>query len=708
MNTRALSSLLWPLLFALFGAANGSGQVGSVAPPITVDLSRFQSGGAIQVETHNNSLNLTWRDGQNQDWSARFNLDSTQPLITEIRAGKTAVIERAWPVYSATTGKRRGGWDAFFDFPPSHPDGIRSFLGVFRPKRVQVESIGDRVELSFDGMTLGIFSGFIRYRFFPGSRLVEQAAVLSTNEPDTAYFYDAGLEMSADRDKTAGGNMASSIAYFDPLGAFRTVTPAYGSERHPLAVKYRAVGARTEGGSVAVLAPPHRYLFARDYTTNMGYVWYRSWRGQRALGIRQLPDDNSPFYPWMNAPPGTEQRMSLFFLLGSGPAEETLKAVTEYTHGDRFPSLPGYQTFAPHWHLAYTEQAMEHGMSWEPPFVPVMNRVGIDSAMIMDFHGDGHPTDLTETRLREIKAFYQACRAQSNSRLLLIPAEEANTILGGHWALVFPKPVYWFMDRKPEEKLKTVDAKYGAVWRVHTPEDMWTMISEERGYVYQTHPRTKGSTGYPDKIQNTFYFRDPRYLGTGWKAMPSDLSSPRLGERGFRVLDDLNNWGLHKRAIGEVDVFQLDGTHELYGHMNVNYVRLPRLPTFDNYGQLLDAVARGEYFVSTGEVLLPSVQIAVREMDDLRVEADVNWTFPLDIAELVWGDGRKIHRKIIPLSSTRQFGNQKFTWTAKAPGWKWARLAIWDSAGNGAFTNPVWKDFPRGSSTHTLLAPESN
>ncbi len=635
---------------------------------------------------------MTWKDGGNQDWTATFSLETAKPLITAIRTAGRTVVERGRPVYSATTGKRRGGWDAFFDFPPSHPNGTRSFLGVFHPRHVQVESIGDRVELSFDGMSVGIFSGSLRYQFFPGSRLIEQAAVLSNAEPDTAYFYDAGIEMGADRDRTAGGNMASSIAYFDPLGAFQTVTPPYGSERHPVAVKYRSIAARTEGGSLAVLAPPHRYFFARDYTTNMGYVWYTSWRGLRSLGIRQLPDDNSPFYPWMNAPPGTQQRMSLFLSLGTGSTEETLRAVTRYTHGDRFERLEGYQTFAPHWHLAYTVQAMEHGMSWEPPFIPVMKSVGIDSAMIMDFHGDGHPNDLTETRLQELKAFYQACRAQSNSSFLLIPAEEANTVLGGHWALVFPKPVYWFMDRKPGEKLKSSEGEYASVWRVHSAEDIWTMVSQESGYVYQTHPRTKGSTGYPDKIKDTFYFRDPRFLGTGWKAMPSDLSSPRLGERAFRILDDMNNWGLRKRAIGEVDVFQLDATHELYGHMNVNYVRLPKLPSFNDYGTLLDAVARGEYFVSTGEVLLPSIRIADQDGDNISVNADVQWTFPLEIAEIVWSDGTNTHRKTISLSTTREFGNQKFTWTEKAPGWKWARVAVWDAAGNGAFTNPVWKD----------------
>src|SRR2546429_311411 len=85
-----------------------------------------------------------------------------------------------------------------------------------------------------------------------------------------------------------------------------------------------------------------------------------------------------------------------------------------------------------------------------------------------------------------------------------------------------------------------------------------TMVRAEDGCMYQTHPRTKGSTGFPDQIRDSEYFRDSRYLGAGWKAMPSDLSSPRLGERALKLLDDMCNWNLRKRLLGEVDVFQID------------------------------------------------------------------------------------------------------------------------------------------------------
>ena len=72
-----------------------------------------------------------------------------------------------------------------------------------------------------------------------------------------------------------------------------------------------------------------------------------------------------------------------------------LDDVLRYTHSDRFVALPGYKTFAPHWHYAYTVQAMEKGVDWVPPFKPVLKAMGVDAAIIMDFHGDGHPRDLS-------------------------------------------------------------------------------------------------------------------------------------------------------------------------------------------------------------------------------------------------------------------------------------------------------------------------
>ncbi|MGO9262648.1 MAG: hypothetical protein ACLQU1_41165 [Bryobacteraceae bacterium] len=670
-------------LLASFVVAISFGQT------LSLDVSGVKPG-PIAVDSTPAALTVHWKDETARAWEAVFSLDPKQPLLSAISVEGRKVIERAQPFYRCETGKRRGGWDAFFDFPPGAPEGTRAFIAEFHPKAARARSIGDRVEVWFDGMRMGIFEGSLRYIFYPGSRLIEQQAAMTTGEPDVAYFYDAGLRMTSRADETAGGNMSSRVSYFDTEGKFQTITPVYGSERHPLTVRYRTVAARMGAGSVAVFPAPHQYLFARDYTTNMGYVWYTAWRGTVSLGIRQLHDDDSPYYPWMNAPPGTEQQMRMFLLVGDRDARPALEGVLRYTHGDRFPKLPGYVTFEPHWHEAYTIQARERGFDWQPPFKSAMQAIGLEAAMIMDFHGDGHPADKGQIRLEELRDYFRACAAQSGQDFLLIPAEEANVFLGGHWAVVFPKPVYWHMSRQPDQPFMVQDPKYGTVYNAGNAKEVWEIVQREQGYAYQTHPRTKGSTGFPDAIRDTDYFKDPRYFGAGWKAMPSDLSSPRLGERAFKTIDDMNNLGLGKRMIGEVDVFQLDTTHELYGHMNVNYVRLPALPSYDRYGQLLDAVAKGDSFITTGEILIPDVELKGAG-EVVTASATVDYTFPLRMAEIVWGDGAATHRQTIPLEDTREFAKRQFRWEAEANGWKWARLAIWDVAGNGAFTNPIWR-----------------
>jgi hypothetical protein len=209
--------------------------------------------------------------------------------------------------------------------------------------------------------------------------------------------------------------------------------------------------------------------------------------------------------------------------------------------------------------------------------------------------------------------------------------------------------------------------------------------------MYQTHPRTKGSTGFPDKILDTDHFKDSRYLGAGWKAMPADLSSLRLGDRSFDLLDDLSNQGVRKRLLGEVDVFQFDHTHEVYAHMNINYIRLDRLPPFERWGDALTPLAKGEFFTTTGEVLLPEVSLASSSATEIVAKARVAWTFPLRFAEIVWGDGLTVHRETIDLADTREFGDRTFEWRASANGWRWARVEVWDVAGNGAFVNPYWR-----------------
>jgi len=663
----------------------------AAAATVPLDLSGVRLG-PISVVRAEETVAISWPDETGREWRAVFSLDPAKPLIVSIGTGTDVIVRDARPFYQGETGKRRGGWYAFFDDPTTHPEGTRHVQGTLQLRGAVARSVGERLEIVFEGARLGSFDGGLAYTFYPGSRLIQQEAVLTTNEPDVAYYYDAGLEMAAPSDRRPGNNMSTEVAFYDTDGVLRRNTSnGLQAERVPVQARYRTLALRAAGGSVAVFPAPHRYFFPRDFTSNLAYVWHRAWRGRVALGIRQLRDENWQYYPWMNAPPGRPQRMGVFFLLSSGAPDSALADVLRYTNSDRFRPLDGYKTLSTHWHLADTVQAMANGFDWTPPFKPVLKAMGVDASMIMDFHGDGHPGDLTDLRLDELHAYFAALRAQSDSDFLLIPSEEANVHLGGHWTLVFPKPVYWFMDRPGHVPQISKHPKYGTVNSVGNAQEMFELVQREGGYMYQTHPRTKGSTGFPDKILDTPYFRDPSYLGAGWKALPSDLSSPRLGDRAFDLVDELNNQGLRKRLLGEVDVFQFDQTHELYAHMNINYIKLDRLPAFDRWGDALAPLARGEFFTTTGEVLLPDVDLRASSATEIVAAVRADWTFPLQFAEIVWGDGQSVHREVIELSETRGFGSRRFEWRAQANGWKWARVAVWDIAGNGAFVNPFWR-----------------
>ena len=159
------------------------------------------------------------------------------------------------------------------------------------------------------------------------------------------------------------------------------------------------------------------------------------------------------------------------------------------------------------------------------------------------------------------------------------------------------------------------------------------------------------------------------------------------------LLDDMNNWGADKRSLGEVDVFKIEPHSELYGHMNVNYLKLDRLPRFaDGWQPVLDVLRSGEFFVTTGEILASDFHLARSDPASAAptVTAKLAWTLPLAFAEIVAGDGARTFRRRIELSDTRAFGERAFAAPLPAePGLRWVRLAVWDVAGNGAFTQPI-------------------
>jgi hypothetical protein len=306
-----------------------------------------------------------------------------------------------------------------------------------------------------------------------------------------------------------------------------------------------------------------------------------------------------------------------------------------------------------------------------------------------------------ESYLAAQAEYYDAARRQSDKTFMVMPNMENTGIeIGGHHDLMVSKPTFWQIGRKDGQPLVEQHPKYGKVYHLGGPADLFEMTRRENMIINMPHPRAKGSTGFPDGVKETHFAQDT-YEGAGYRwGMGIDGSEKRLCEyRCLGLFDEMTNWYVdrpiplkHMQAISEarsdIGVRGRPPYDAMYANGPVNYVKLDRLPSVDDTSAIINAMKRGDYFVSSGEVLVSSY--AVEGTGDQRtISADVEWTFPLDFVEVVWGDGQKTDRQIISTTDLPAFGKKHFQIPFNAAGKKWVRFAAWDVATNGAFVQPI-------------------
>lgn len=680
-----------------------------------VDLSHFNSSGTASVAVSGEHLTIAWDAGKGAQGQADLDLRDSEPLFSRIAIGEgkgdSAVIARHLdPVFILTVGKRKltpeKGWLIFFDNPYRRPyDAYRLELDK---RQARVVSEGSRTRVVLSGAKAGPFTGDLEITFFGGSPLFKIDAVMSTNRDSVAVVYDAGLIARTpwDKDRWNNVNPFGSLHWEDVQGTARELTRAANPMQSVnLAVRYRTMVASSGRGSLAVFPPPHQYFFPEDNCYNMAFVWYgRNYRDmipQFGIGIRQELEGDKRFVPWFNAPPGSRQHMSFFCLVGSRGGRATLEAVKAYTHQDKYVPLPGYYTMTSHYHTEPEMDALKgKPLSEIGQFVTAFKDVGVDIVHLASFHGVGHPEGPDSLRLRELETSFQLARRWSGHGFLLLPGEEPDHFFGGHWISLFPRPVYWVMSRKTGQPFVEQNARYGKVYHVGDVADMTRLLDAENGLVWTSHPRIKGSVGYPDGYKNEDFYKSDRFLGAAWKALPADLSHSVLGKRALDVLNDMENWGQKKYMLGEGDMFKMLPQYELYGNMNINYLQMDSLPSFDEGWQsVLNTLRAGRFFVTTGEVLITRFSaggktsgetLTLDKSGKANLIVDLSWTFPMNYLKITSGDGNKVYEKVIPMSDSRSFGHQVFNISLDLKNRKWVRVAAWDVAADGAFTQCVW------------------
>ena len=465
----------------------------------------------------------------------------------------------------------------------------------------------------------------------------------------------------------------------------------------------RLIVAEAGGGALAAFPPPHTFFFTREKDTNLGYVWYRKdAEGKFGIGVGMPEREDEPRYvqnfALYNAPPGTVQKMGVYFYASPDAGEPARQAVLAFTHGDAFKPIPGYKTFVNHFHLDFTGRQRASG-SLDTPFqdLMAMRSMGLNVIGLSDFHFELHGSDPGPLRLPEQKDYFDATRRASDKDFLVVPWEEPSAYFGGHYNILWPKDVYWTKVRQAGQPFVEEVAGYGKVYHTGSAEDVQKMMDAEGAYWYHAHPRTKSTTGYPDLIWDKPYVKNDRYLGVAFKpGMGQDNSEVRMCDwRCFDAIDTMNNM---YAGLG-IKPKYVDRRHR---HVSKGTRRRP-------LRQLPGQLPEDRQDAGAGRGLQPDFEVAARRQllrDDGRdsdqelhrggtgnqrtITADVDWTFPLNFVEVVWSDGKKVDRQVISATDSAAFGTKHFAIPFDAAGKAWVRFAVWDSAGNGAFVQPMW------------------
>jgi len=318
----------------LWGAIFGLGLFASVGTAQTLhcNMQDYKSIEGVKAVASSSSVELAWEGEQGQQLRARFTLRDGQPLIEEFAARNSG---SAWivlgkdltPQFEVTTGRRRISitelsilkklgkdtpaneeeykWNVFWDAPlvvpgkshlagaPRTADEIARAAVSYKSDNCTVKTDGDRVSVTFNGLTLGLFAGDLQFTVYKGSNLLRQEALAKTDASDVAYIYKAGLKgFSINGNTKVVWRDTSQVWQENDFGGEANQEPVNVRARNRLEIL--DAGA----GSLAVFPPPHKFFFARENEVNLGYVYYRKDNDSSfSLGVMQ-PERGEGYAPW--------------------------------------------------------------------------------------------------------------------------------------------------------------------------------------------------------------------------------------------------------------------------------------------------------------------------------------------------------------------------------------------------------------------------
>src|SRR3989441_12728869 len=244
------------------------------ASELTCDMTGYRATHGLEARVEKDALLVQWNGEAGEQLRASFAIENNHPVVRELavrnKDGRWSTLGRNLvPEFGVTTGIRRTNhglpetnrWDVFWDVPLNHTNEVRRFTASYHTDRCEVKTDGARLEISFPGLSMGIFTGKLQFTVYRGANLLRQEAIARTDELSVAYKYEGGLK---------GLDLLPRVFWRDVKSQPQTAG-AFGGETGKQAVlraRNRLAIAEGANGSIAVFPPPHQFFFARELEGN--------------------------------------------------------------------------------------------------------------------------------------------------------------------------------------------------------------------------------------------------------------------------------------------------------------------------------------------------------------------------------------------------------------------------------------------------------
>ena len=397
----------------------------------------------------------------------------------------------------------------------------------------------------FPGRDAGVFAGRLQYDVFKGSNLIRQVLIAKTEQPSVAFKYDGGL-------KGLPIQPASRVVWRDLADRWQDHRFGGPINQDPATVwsSNRLIAAELAGRvDRGVPAAAQFLLGARirirsSATTGIARTATRRSRSASGRPRRKRTRNSSTTSRCTARGPAPGSRCRCSSTSARSPAQAAVEAALTFTHGDRFKPLPGYQVMGS---ITIT-WAWCRGCSESGSLDNRLNDVESAKAVGINIYGiiDGAAVRPAARHTWQAQAeYYDAARRQSDKNFLVMPNME-NHRRRSRWPhdLMISKPMFWLTEARagPAARRTASQVRKGLPpGQSGGPVEMTRL---ENALIFMPHPRSKGSTGFPDAVKDTRTSSTRPIEGSGIAGAWAS-TAPRRGCASIRCLglfDEMNNW----------------------------------------------------------------------------------------------------------------------------------------------------------------------